>query len=431
MLSLYIHTPFCDVKCDYCSFHVLPTKDLENEPALITEYVAALKKEISEWSSTIWKEEIKTIYFWWGTPTKLWTQNLIDIILLLDEKFDLEDLGELTIECNPEPPEQIYDLIKTLHKTLKKVPRIRLSVGIQTFDNDILKESGRQYNFNALTTFLRTLQKIKQYNVSYNLDFIAFGKWRTLRNGERELWRAAERDFLEWLIASQMADSFSAYTLELFPWSTWYNERIQQTDKMKDGHGLKQYGDDDEVYDEFNYYKELFLSYWYKRYELSNFALQWKSSVHNRAYWEMESYLWLWSWASSFINKNHKQFKGIADHLWVTTDIDTIAWMRWSNTKAIKKYLEWDYADTTSLIEMNAQDYLIEEFFLSLRTDSGISNLEKYQPVLVADYKNIVAQLSEQWFVETQRREDDQKLLLTDQWMDVYNEIITSLLEHI
>jgi oxygen-independent coproporphyrinogen-3 oxidase len=263
--------------------------------------------------------------------------SIISIIDLLAETFDLEDIGEITIECNPEPPELIYNLIKTLYKTYRNFPRIRLSIGIQTFDNEILKESHRQYRFNQVIEFLRTIQKLRKANISYNLDFIAFGKWRTLRNGERELWRKVEREFFNALVASHMADSYSVYTLELFPGSKWYSDRIQQTDKLKDGHGLKQFGSDDDVYDEFSLMKDTLLINGYRRYELSNFALAGKSSVHNRAYREMETYIGLGSGASSFAHAGHSHYDAIVEHLG-KDKTETSSGVRRNNTKVIKKY---------------------------------------------------------------------------------------------
>lgn len=431
MLSLYIHTPFCDHKCDYCSFHVIPTNKVDDEHGLIQQYVASLQKDILEWWALVGKEEIKTIYFWWGTPTKLWVNNLCDIIDLLAEQFDLENIGELTIECNPEPEEVIYDLVKTLSKKYKKFPRIRLSVGIQTFDTDILKDSKRQYTFNQVVLFLRTLQKLKKHNISYNLDFIAFGKRRSLRNGDAVLRRPAQIDFLEGLIHSHMADSFSVYTLELFPGSKWYADRVQHTDKIKDWHGLKQYGTDDEVYDEFVFLKELLLQSKYRRYELSNFSLTGKSSIHNRAYWEMESYLGLWSGASWFINSSHQKYDAIVEKLTWDTKTETQTYgIRRSNTEIIKHYLIWERVNQKKTLLLSEKDYQIEAFFLWLRTDRWVRITQEVEAILVANYIAVVEQLVDQWFLREEPWKQ-QKLQLTDQWMDVYNEIVTNLLEDI
>lgn len=101
------------------------------------------------------KGELKTIYFGGGTPLQIGADNLCRIIDTVQEVFDTENLGELGIECNPYPQDQVYDTIRIIQKKYKKFPRIRRSIGIQTFDTQILKESDRLYSFPAITEFLR------------------------------------------------------------------------------------------------------------------------------------------------------------------------------------------------------------------------------------------------------------------------------------
>jgi coproporphyrinogen III oxidase-like Fe-S oxidoreductase len=207
---------------------------------------------------------------------------------------------------------------------------------------------------------------------------------------------------------------------------------VQHTDKIKDWHGLKQYGTDDEVYDEFSYLKELLLQSKYRRYELSNFSLTGKSSVHNRAYREMESYLWLGSWASWFINSNHQQYNTMAQAIIGDDAVEvTQHWLRRTNTKVISNYMQWNYINQKETILLSEKDYQIEEFFLSLRTDKGVLVDDTVASILVKNYKEIADQLAEQWFIRDDVRTSHNKLQLTDQWMDVYNEIVTNLLEEI
>jgi oxygen-independent coproporphyrinogen-3 oxidase len=101
------------------------------------------------------KGELKTIYFGGGTPLQIGVDNLCRIIDTIQEVFDTENLGELSIECNPYPQDIVYETITTIQKQYKKFPRIRRSFGIQTFDTEILKESDRMYSFPAIRDFLR------------------------------------------------------------------------------------------------------------------------------------------------------------------------------------------------------------------------------------------------------------------------------------
>jgi oxygen-independent coproporphyrinogen-3 oxidase len=162
MLSLYIHIPFCEKKCGYCSFHVLANDTEGKVSKLIDGYVDAVCEEIRIRGERVMladpngkKGELKTIYFGGGTPLQIGVDNLCRIIDTIQEVFDTENLGELSIECNPYPQDIVYETITTIQKQYKKFPRIRRSFGIQTFDTEVLKESDRMYSFPAIRDFLR------------------------------------------------------------------------------------------------------------------------------------------------------------------------------------------------------------------------------------------------------------------------------------
>jgi coproporphyrinogen III oxidase-like Fe-S oxidoreductase len=86
----------------------------------------------------------------------------------------MKDFEEFSIECNPYPQDEIYDMIKTLNKRYKNFPRIRFSFGIQSFDNKVLLSTGRESSFPGLVEFIRGLRPLKLDNNIFNLDFIAF-----------------------------------------------------------------------------------------------------------------------------------------------------------------------------------------------------------------------------------------------------------------
>ena len=203
---------------------------------------------------------------------------------------------------------------------------------------------------------------------------------------------------------------------------------------------------EDEIYEEFDILKNIIQEWWYKRYEISNFAAIGKSSVHNRVYREMEDYLWLWLSASSFINAKSSYFWAVVECIqessWMKWRIlgDTqdslakpqndnikLSWIRWTNTPYFPKYI-WDEKLAESAIQpLSHPDYLIESFFLSLRTDIGIDDIEKYKSVLVKDYSEKIKLYEENGYLKLR----ENGFVLTDEWMDCYNGIITELLEEI
>jgi oxygen-independent coproporphyrinogen-3 oxidase len=161
-------------------------------------------------------QEIRTIYFGGGTPSIIGSDGISQIIDHITSVRNVEYLEELSIEINPEPVDQMLDLISTISNRYKHFHRVRFSIGIQSFDNEVLEESGRQYNFQSCVDFLRKLTDIKMEHNIFNFDFIAFGKFNQTRKGDIQLRDPVRLDFFQRFAESGFADSFSLYTLELF-----------------------------------------------------------------------------------------------------------------------------------------------------------------------------------------------------------------------
>ena len=92
---------------------------------IINEYIVALKKEIDHYAESIENKEVKTLYFWWGTPSKIGNKKIIDIIEYIKTKFDLENLAELSIELNPTPQDEVIQFVDIINKTYKNFLRVR------------------------------------------------------------------------------------------------------------------------------------------------------------------------------------------------------------------------------------------------------------------------------------------------------------------
>ena len=344
-------------------------------------------------------------------------EQLFAITDTIDEVFDTSDVVELSIELNPYPKDEVYDLIRKFHTHYTKHPRLRFSFGIQTFDNLILEDVWRPVSFAGLVDFLRWLRELKQENTLFNFDFIAFGKFNKTRKWDLQLRDPLKLDFFQNFVQSQFADSFSLYTMELFAGSAWQSKTPE---KPISG---AYYGTDDELYEEFDILKWVILDAGYSRYELSNFSRQGKSSIHNRVYREMENYLGFGMAAASFvqIKDDEERTKNLP---WYTPDS---VGLRWTNNSNLKEYLSGNFVDTTKTLSMSPKDLLIESFFLRLRTDAGVTELENYIPVLVADRKERIESYKDQGFAY----DTDDRLVLTDEGMDVFNTITTDLLNEI
>lgn len=396
MLSLYIHIPFCERKCSYCNFFISPLEWLTEKETFIKKYTDSLLNEIKYWSEIYPWAQIKTIYFWWWTPLKLGKENILAIIDKIAECFDLEYMEELSIELNPDPFDEVQDFITTVNKKYPNFFRIRFSLGIQSLDDETLKLTGRWYTFNQIALFLRQLVNIKQPTNVFNFDFISF--WV-----KEKFWDLHRLNFFNDFIWSGYVDSLSLYTLELFPWS-------------KDFGTLS--SDENMIYNEFSYLKDLILDNNFRRYELSNFSLLWKESIHNKVYWEMWNYIWLWMNASSFLS--HENANVFSKKM----GIENSNYIRFTNVNSWDKYFNNEYVDKDKIIVQSENDFLIEKFFLAMRTNQWVK-LEDFGLVLVKDYQKKVDEYIKDGFA-IQKHD---KVILSDQGMDVYNHIITNLVE--
>lgn len=401
--------------------------------AEIEKYVDSVISEIKNYSNIFTDKEIKSIYFGWWTPQLIWLQNLEKIIDTIVQNFDTENIWELSIEMNPYPKDEVLNFVQNISKKYRSFSRVRFSFGIQSLDNKVLSISWRDITYPWLVEFFRELQPLKKDNNIFNLDFIAFGKFNQSKKWNFQLRNPNSLDFFQKLAESKFIDSYSVYTLELFPGSLRYYQNSSKFSVHSAQISLNSEfwtlnselwtlnSTDDDIYEEFAILKDILIDKWFKRYELSNFSLLWKSSIHNRVYREMWDYIWLWTSAASFIKNPNDELK---KYLWISQNSLSV---RRNNTVKLAEYDKWNYLDQESIQNLSSKDLLIEEFFLALRTDVWVNDLSKYSSVLVKNIDNKVDSYTKQWFL--QKKENWIKL--TDAGMDIYNDIITELLQEI
>lgn len=402
---------------------------IASSDTLIDSYVEAMKKEIAHYANTLQDKKLKTLYFWWGTPSRIGVDRIITIIEYVFSHFDSEDLAELSIELNPYPEEEVLNFVKTLQKKYPKISRLRYSFGIQSFDDEVLQLTWRAYTFWGIVEFLRKLVTYKKDNTVFNFDFIAFGKFQISKNGFKQLWHEFKREFFQRFLDSGYVDSISLYTLE------WLKDKADELAKInKATHSVspslcdtsKWHGTDDDILEEFEILKEMIFDSWYLRYEISNFCKAGKASIHNMVYWNMENYIGIWLSAASFFNT---QWIANTPEAFQGFPISTIQpfGLRRTNTWDIKQYIEGNRIDEKEVHVLNESDILIEEFFLRLRTREGLADIAKFIPMLVSNYESLLQTYQKEGLLSF----DGTKLQLTDEGMNVYNSIITDLLKNL
>ena len=179
-LSLYLHIPFCNTKCVYCQY----TSFYEQSDEKIATYISALKKEIDLASELpeIKNSKITSVYIGGGTPTYLSPSDLEDLLKHIQKKFNLTKNIEFTVESTPETI--LGGIGKEKLEILRKYGGNRLSIGIQTFDNDILHSMNRKHN---LEQALSSIETAKEKFDNLNIDLIFGFPDQTLEAWESDL----------------------------------------------------------------------------------------------------------------------------------------------------------------------------------------------------------------------------------------------------
>ncbi|HEM4781872.1 TPA: radical SAM family heme chaperone HemW, partial [Streptococcus suis] len=159
--SAYIHIPFCTQICYYCDFSKVFIK---NQP--VDEYLAALMEEVKFYDLPA----LRTLYIGGGTPSALSADQLDYLLTNLEDLLDLSQLEEFTIEANP------GDLTADKIAVLKKSKCNRVSLGVQTFDDRMLKKIGRSHNQAQIYETIATLKEAGFYNISIDLIYALPGQ---------------------------------------------------------------------------------------------------------------------------------------------------------------------------------------------------------------------------------------------------------------
>jgi len=351
--SLYIHIPFCEHICKYCDFTKLFYFSKFEKP-----YLEALKKEIS---SKV-KNKIFTLYFGGGTPTALSDEGFEDI-LSFASKY-LEKDYEFTVEANVE------NLTASKLDIMKRCGVNRLSIGVQSTCNELLKEIGRHHTFEDAQKIIK-LAKSKGFS-NINIDLIYGFKNESLNDLEKDLQEFIKLDI----------DHISIYSLIVEKGSMFYaqNYPIQEENESR-----KHY----------EFIVKFLREHGYERYEISNFARNGKYSRHNLTYWHNEEYYGCGLGASGYENG-----------------------VRYENTKSLPEYLKGNYFSLSEKITRKE----LEEYYLitNLRLEKGFSKddyRDKFGVHFEDKYKDKIYnfELSKYFdFTDNRVRLTDEGLLLMD-----------------
>lgn len=273
MSGIYIHIPFCKQACHYCDFHF--STSLKNKEALVKSIIIEMDNRINYLPD----KTIETIYFGGGTPSLLSEKETFQILEKVYKQYKVSNDVEITLECNPD------DLSDEKLKELKRLEINRLSIGLQSFDDEELIWMNRAHNANQSESSVKRAQDRGFENIT--IDLIYGSKFSNISNWKKTLDKVIDLQV---------------------PHISSYNLTIEEKTKL--GHDFKvkkEVAIDDEKS------SELFLEmidrlekHNFIHYEISNFAKEGFFSKHNSNYWKGEHYLGLGPSAHSFDGKSRQ-----------------------------------------------------------------------------------------------------------------------------
>ncbi|MBE9048083.1 coproporphyrinogen III oxidase [Pleurocapsales cyanobacterium LEGE 10410] len=320
--AAYIHIPFCRRRCYYCDFPISVVGDRAHSSSMVEDYLTALIKEIQLTPPT--PQPLQTIFFGGGTPSLLSARELAQILQAIALQFKVAPDAEISMEIDP----GTFDRDRLLGYIDAGLNRF--SLGVQTFDEQLLKVCGRSH---TLQEIMQAVNIIKQLQVdNFSLDLISGLPHQTLQHCQASLEQAIA-------IAPK---HLSCYDLVLEP-VTAFGKQYQpgETPLPNDAAAAEMY----------RLTQKTLTAAGYEHYEVSNYARSGYQCRHNRVYWENKPYYGFGMGAASYV-----------------------AGKRFTRPRTRKAYYAWlDAGAIVDAPEISATDYLLETLMLGLRLAEGVN----------------------------------------------------------
>ncbi|WP_338997646.1 radical SAM family heme chaperone HemW [Lactococcus formosensis] len=365
--AAYIHIPFCSHICYYCDFaKVLMT----GQP--VEAYIDELLKEYDSYGIS----SLKTLYIGGGTPSVLPADQLEKLLTHLTKNLDLEELEEFTVEANPS------DLTDEVLAVLADSPVNRISLGVQSFDNKLLKKIGRTHTEAEVYSSIERLRAAGFENIT--IDLIYGLPNQTMEMVERDVHKFLELDL----------PHVALYSLILEDHTVFMNRQRR---------GRLRLPSDDRNADMYEYIIETLTSKGYSHYEVSNFGKVGYESKHNMTYWDNAEYYGVGAGASGYLD-------GI----------------RYKNHGPVHHYLREENKRVNEEV-LTRKQMIEEEMFLGLRKKNGVS-IERFQKkfgqTLEEVYGPVIAKLK----IQKMLLDADGRVRMTEKGFELGNEVFEQFL---
>lgn len=351
--SAYIHIPFCEHICYYCDFNKV---FIEGQP--VDEYIEALLKEarLSLIQNPV--EMMETVYVGGGTPTSLDAKQLDRLLSGLREILPYNG-GEFTVEANP------GDLSADKLDVMKNYGVNRLSMGVQTFDDRLLKKIGRKHTAQDVYDTIQLLEEKDFQNVTIDLIYALPGQ--SLESFRDTVKRALALDLPHYALYSLILENQTMFM-------NWVRRGKMQLPEQEVE--AQMYAETIEAMEKAGR----------MQYEISNFAKPGFESQHNLVYWNNQNYFGFGAGASGYLGKRRYKNRGPIQHYLRSLNEDQLP------------MLEEEYLSEKEQIE--------EEMFLGLRKILGVDKATfeaRFGQSITSIYKAVIEELKQQkLIVETE-----------------------------
>ncbi len=372
--SAYIHIPFCQHLCYYCDFNKV---FIEGQP--VDEYIAAVLNETKLQLIEYPVENVPTIYVGGGTPTSLSANQLEVLLKGLREILPYSE-GEFTVEANP------GDLTEEKLQVFKNNGVNRVSMGVQTFDNHLLRKIGRKHTAEDVYDSIKLLDKMDFNNITIDLIYALPGQ--TLESFRETIQQALALDLPHYALYSLILENKTMFMNWIRKGKMILPEQdIEAQMYLEVMEALEKAGK--------------------KQYEISNFAQPGYESQHNMVYWNNQNYFGIGAGASGYLGDK-----------------------RYKNSGPIQHYLQPLKEDQLPIIEeefLTVKSQIEEELFLGLRKKEGVSK-EKFKERFGRRIEDIYSLVIEELVNEKLLQISDQRIFLTQAGMFKGNEVFEKFL---
>ncbi len=365
--AAYIHIPFCSHICYYCDFaKVLMT----GQP--VEAYIDELLKEYDSYDI----KSLKTLYIGGGTPSVLPADQLEKLLTHLTKNLNLEELEEFTVEANPS------DLTDEVLAVLANSPVNRISLGVQSFDDKLLKKIGRTHTEAQVYSSIERLRSAGFKNIT--IDLIYGLPNQTMEMVERDVQKFLELDL----------PHVALYSLILEDHTVFMNRQRR---------GRLRLPSDDRNADMYEYIIETLTAKGYSHYEVSNFGKIGYESKHNMTYWDNAEYYGVGAGASGYL-------EGI----------------RYKNHGPVHHYLREENKRVNEEV-LTKKQMIEEEMFLGLRKKNGVS-IERFYKKFGQTLEEVYGSTVEKLTAQKMLFESDGRIQMTEKGFELGNEVFERFL---